>query len=123
MINGSVLSMNLEQIPLNDNESQEAEWSKQREERGFDDRELWNLDATILKFIIPRLKAFREMERWGTPCGISVGTWHIILDRIIEGFQLYLDDEWTTSAELDYIMKKYKISMKLFAKWFCGLWD
>jgi len=30
-------------------------WSKQREKRGFDDTELWNLDVTISKFLVPRL--------------------------------------------------------------------
>lgn len=35
-------------------------FAKQREERGFDNTELWNLDKTIAKFILPRLIAFRD---------------------------------------------------------------
>lgn len=39
----------------------------QRRTRGFDETELWNLDSTILKFILPRLQAFRESSRFGWP--------------------------------------------------------
>ena len=126
MIDGSVMSgsgADIPEIELENDEVREARWSEQRKTKGFDDTELWNLDITILEFIIPRLKAFREMERWGTPCNISMQTWNTILDRIIEGFELYLDDEWTNRAQLENIHKKFKIAMKLFAKWFGALWD
>lgn len=35
-------------------------YKEQRKLRGFDDTELWNLDFTIAKFILPRLKRFIE---------------------------------------------------------------
>lgn len=35
-------------------------WEKQREKDGFDETELWNLDITIARFILPRLKSFKE---------------------------------------------------------------
>lgn len=105
-------------------EEQEEKHRKQREERGFDDSELWNLDATILEFVIPRLKAFRAMEKFGWPSGIpSEKYWHIILDRIVEGFELYLNDDYTNLKELERIQRKFDISMKLFAKWFGAMWD
>ncbi len=31
------------------------------------DSELWSLDATLTDFILPRIKAFRKMERHGYP--------------------------------------------------------
>lgn len=37
-----------------------SEWQQQRLERGFDDTELWNLDVTIARFILPRLKIYKE---------------------------------------------------------------
>lgn len=37
-------------------------WRKQRDERGFDDTELWNLDVTMAKFILPRLKEFHKQS-------------------------------------------------------------
>lgn len=39
----------------------------QRRNRGFDETELWCLDWTILKFILPRLKAFRETQQGSWP--------------------------------------------------------
>lgn len=39
----------------------------QRRRRGFDDRELWNLDHTILEFVLPRLKRYWAVERMGWP--------------------------------------------------------
>lgn len=39
----------------------------QRRIRGFDDSDLWSLDHTILKFTLPRLQRFREIERAGWP--------------------------------------------------------
>lgn len=37
-------------------------FEKQREERGFDDSELWSLDCTLFKFLLPRLKALVEIR-------------------------------------------------------------
>lgn len=39
-------------------DDREKKFAKQRKERGFDNSELWNLDFTIAKFIVPRLKVF-----------------------------------------------------------------
>ena len=37
-----------------------SKWKQQRMERGFDDTELWNLDVTMARFILPRLKVYKE---------------------------------------------------------------
>ena len=45
-------------------------FEKQRTEQGFDDREVWGLDTTIVAFIYPRLQAFvkqAESDGFGTP--------------------------------------------------------
>jgi len=44
----------------------------QRRTRGFDDSTLWDLDYTILKFILPRLKAFRQVGA-GYPASFYYG--------------------------------------------------
>ena len=31
------------------------------------DQELWSLDATLTDYILPRIQAFRKMERHGYP--------------------------------------------------------
>lgn len=35
-------------------------WIEQRATRGFDDTDLWSLDQTIARFLVSRLKAFRD---------------------------------------------------------------
>ena len=46
-------------LDLSEDDERKELFKKQRLERGFDETELWNLDTTILKFILPRLKAFK----------------------------------------------------------------
>ena len=37
-----------------------TKWFIQRSIRGFDDREIWNIDNTFYKWLLPRLKRFSE---------------------------------------------------------------
>lgn len=46
----------------------QKKWQLERNVRGFDTTELWNLDATIAEFVLPRLIAFKEMDRHGLIC-------------------------------------------------------
>mgnify|MGYP007032491317 CR=1 FL=1 len=41
------------------------------EEAGIKEQELWSLDATLTDYILPRITAFREMERHGFPALLS----------------------------------------------------
>ncbi len=87
----------------------------QRRVRGFDDSELWSLDHTILEFILPRLKRFREKARHGWPgpesiFGVSseyveslseetranldqcsIDEWNRMLDKMIRAIQLQIE--------------------------------
>ena len=108
---------------IDKNDPRQQAWSKQRERRGFDDTELWNLDLTIIGVILPRLKAFRNIGAYGTPMGIpSKEHWNIILDRIIEGFELY-NGHFKNIEECKRNERKFNIAMKLFSKWFGALWS
>ncbi len=42
-------------------------WWCQRRSRGFDDRELWNLDNSLATWLLPRLKAFRDTQCTAIP--------------------------------------------------------
>ena len=73
-------------------------WTPTEEEGGIDDRELWNLDITLTEFILPRLKAFKEMDRKGYPVleGVdpqdekrTTEIWELILDDMIKGFEAH----------------------------------
>ena len=92
------------------------------------DNECWDLDLTIIKFILPRLKKFKEININSYPnkCG-SIKNWHKIIDKIIWSFQFALD-----VAELNYSNEyrlsknnwsKYDEGMDLFKEYLLDLWD
>lgn len=92
------------------------------------DNECWDLDLTIIKFILPRLKKFKEININSYPdkCG-NIENWHKIIDKIIWSFQFALD-----VAELNYSNEyrlcennwsKYDEGMNLFKEYLLDLWD
>lgn len=105
-------------------------WYRQRKKWGFDDRETWSLDFTIAKFVLPRLKRFRELT-YGCPCGLCPGEynsdvktgmkkWHKILDDMIYAMEIMADEERWWKPETD--RKKVQRGCELFGKWFGNLW-
>lgn len=91
--------------------------------RGYSDDELWNLDATFVDWILPRLKTFKE-HNIGYPIGFSSKEeWDAELETMIEAFELYkinyeLDD-------LNEIKKNNEIidkGFELFGKRIRNLW-
>ena len=101
-------------------------WKSQRDERGFDDTELWNLDLTIANFILPRLKVFREQTN-GYPSKFkAMEEWTKILDEIIEGLELYKDKfDWDVKTDqniLNLKNAKCKKAFKLLGEYAQDLW-
>lgn len=94
-----------------------SEYEKQRIEYGFDESELWTLDATIAKFILPRLKMFRKYN-YSTPDSINKVEWDHILDEMIIGFELIVSDRKKSDMEKEFEEK----SLDLFRQWFRNLW-
>lgn len=102
------------EVPLDDD--RHKLWRKQRLERGFDNTELWNLDSTILKFILPRLEEFRK-NLHGYPPSLTEDEWDDILERIVTGIEAYLSDD-------NHIMPNeyHEETMEVLARWFNHLW-
>lgn len=121
------------------------ECKRQRLERGFDDSELWSLDNTICKFILPRLRRFNKVK-CGTPAGLTEEEWTKIIDNIAEAIDIYLNYNDAINSEkvlkniytndipglpgfeygLDSMLEKHKIykrGVKLMYKYFYFLWD
>ncbi len=90
----------------------------QRQTRGFDDAELWNLNTAIAEFVLPRLKAFRELPPMSTPCRKSEKQWAKILDEMIDGFEAMGQEVYDKNTQpcIDR-------GMLLFGRWFLHLWD
>ena len=106
---------------LTDNKDErETKFSEQRKEVGFDDTETWSLTDTISRFIIPRLKRFKEVNN-GVPHGQTEESWDITLDKMILSFELTCRD----SGSRDYTDEEriqLNEGLDLFRKYFFELW-
>lgn len=102
---------------INPGDQRWQEFVEQRLTRGFDDSETWSLFTTISKFILPRLKRFREICT-GCPVMLTEEKWYKILGEMIKGFELFTSDKFLDSAE----EKIAKRALWLFYKHFEDLW-
>lgn len=106
--------------------------------RGFSDEEMWNLDITISKFILPRLKRHFEINK-SVPYGVDEAEWEEIKKKMIIAFEYFAipgkgifgidPDEENCEIARAYNLKKYEKQEKdinegfeLFAKFFHMLW-
>jgi len=110
-------------------DKREKKFSKQRMKRGFDSSETWSLFSTIVKFILPRLKCYREHTGGYPACLKSVKEWEDILDQMIEAFELIYKDSQGIECEPD-TEKQDKINenkiekgLDLFRGYFFALWN
>lgn len=85
---------------------------KQREERGFDETEMWNLDKTVAAFILPRIKYYAEHY-------ISTPEDEADMELIIFAFTMLASEEFHYAAE-DY--KKIQKGLRLFMEYLPSLW-
>lgn len=118
------------------NDERQSKWKEQREEDGFDEREMWALEHTISIFVYPRLKWFRDYVGPSfTPGSITSNEqWLKILDIMLFSFQESAngnknepekernetEDEYKRRRKI--YQRKIKDSRIAFSKWFDGLW-
>ena len=110
-------------------------WWLQKKRRGWSDLELWNLDDTVSKWIVPRLKAFRA-NTIGCPPDMEFTDWQIEIGEMIFGFEFDgpewyeknvfpIKDQDAKNAKIkEYIdlCKRAEDGRILFAKRFDHLW-
>lgn len=104
------------------------EHKRQREELGFDEKQLWSLDITMAYFIYPRLKEFSE-NLHGYPAELGEEMWRTYLDNMVFAFELILREQKKdiSNEELDYLWSdevqgKIQDGLELFGKYFKHLW-
>lgn len=97
----------------------------QRLTRGWSDEETWNLNDHIAEFVLPRLKRFREIQG-GYPSSLeSKSEWILVLDKMIYAFESHLEDDPINAKTGKYDQEKVnrtREGLKLFGKYFVGLW-
>jgi hypothetical protein len=70
----------------------------QRRTRGWDDSELWSLDATIAKFVRPRLARLKEIKH-GYPCDLTEQEWDIVVDKMLWSLDHVQDEDCHLPAD------------------------
>ncbi|MBQ7489799.1 MAG: hypothetical protein IJT51_04695 [Bacteroidales bacterium] len=123
--NGENLNFSLNEEAL----SAKIKYLRERLERGGDDTETWNLDVTVAKFILPRLKRFKEVNN-GYPCELTPEGWDQVIEKMIYAFEHseyedldYDGKSWLElhEAEKKEILCKITEGLNLFARHFFDL--
>ena len=87
---------------------------------GFPKLEIWNTNNTIARLVVPRLKAFRDLNKHGYPPALaSMEAWDAVLDKMIDAFKLYAD---TLEPEPEQ-EEDFEKGLRQFCKYYCYLWD
>lgn len=94
-------------------------WFFQRVFRGWDNRNLWALDCSIVKWLLPQLIAFRNLPPHGHPCDLKcMEDWLYIIDKMIWSFKWILADSEDKYADeigysemMDLFNKAYNLDM------------
>ena len=108
-------------------------------ENGFHYEDTWNLDRTIIKFILPRLAYFRDNHD-GVPNDIFIEMevdmdktisnerhdeadklWIDKINKILYGFEVYLVRDWCDWDIED--KKSIEDAWELFKKYFGSFWN
>lgn len=93
----------------------------QRRIRGWDDKETWYIPTALAKWIVPRLKRFKEITNCYPP-DLTEEKWDAILDEMIDGFELISDEDalyaFENKEEADRIWDKVQHTMDLFHQYY-----
>lgn len=87
----------------------------QRRRKGWDDSDTWNLNYVIVRFVLPRLKRFREISA-AYPYQLTPEEWDTILEKMIIAFQALDEDD----GDIDWEMVEE--GLDLFRQYFMDLW-
>lgn len=78
---------------------------KQKKIRNIKYKDVINLDRTIARFILPRLKFFKK-KTYTYPIDFTIEEWKSTIDKIILAFELILDDHESDFGNLKYHIEK-----------------
>lgn len=89
--------------------------------------ELWGLDVTLAKYILPRLIKFKDINDMSYPSNFeSHEEWHKTIDKMIYAFEYVIERNYKLYKDLEDVKRRqsdYKEGMQLFAEYFLDLWD
>lgn len=91
---------------------------------GCTECEVWSLDTTLARYILPRLRYFRWREghgpAYGVPMGMETQQWKDDLEAMIFALECVADDTNIYDKETE---TKINHGLELFGKHFRALWN
>src|SRR5574344_1751322 len=84
------------------------------------DNDIWSLDYTLAKYILPRLKRFKQINRSSYPSfELTKTEWKEILNKMIWSFDYIIkNNESNELLEIEKENKQCQEGLDLFAKYF-----
>ena len=83
--------------------------------------EVWNTYHNIAQAIVPRLKAFKALDKHGhAPCFSDINAWNKAIQKMIDAFELLM--YYSMSSDKDE-QRTIEEGLDLFRKHFLNLWD
>lgn len=93
-------------------------WSHKND---FPIEEVWNTDITISQLIVPRLQAFKALDKHGHPDGFKdMREWNNTIQKMIDAFEVM---KYVQSLNTDDEKRTVEEGLDLFCKYFRNLWD
>jgi len=100
------------------NRDSEENWSHKND---YPIEEVWNTDNTIAQLIVPRLQAFKALDKHGGPPDFSeMREWNNAIQKMIDAFELMKYAGRVNTKEEERTMEE---GLDLFRKYFRHLWD
>ena len=92
-------------------------WSHKND---FPIEDVWNTDNTLAQIIVPRLLAFKALDKHGGPSEFKdMREWNNTIQKMIDAFELMKYVRSNTEEEERTIEQ----GLDLFRKYFRSLWD
>lgn len=99
------------------NEKTLHNWSHKHD---FPTDEIWNTDNALAQLIVPRLQAFKALDKHGYPSDFSdMHTWNNTIQKMINAFELMKYVHFLSIDEERIVSE----GLSLFCKYFRNLWD
>ena len=93
-------------------------WSHKND---FPIEEVWNTDNTLAQLIVPRLQAYKALDKHGCPPAFKdMREWNNAIQKMTDAFELLKYAYGVQTKEEERVIEQ---GLDLFRKYFRSLWD
>ena len=100
------------------NDEISSNWSHKHD---FPIEEIWGTYHTLARLIVPRLQAFKSLDKHGYAPGFNnIQEWNKAIQKMIDAFELM---KYSGSVHSKEEEETIKIGLNLFCQYFRNIWD